>query len=162
VHDPKVYIYLEEKNFSINGNNKIEKVQNNVELELKKLFNKPLVLDNKNFILIVTKKIKENEVYAKDLFKSVEAYEGSDLIYFNRKNKILTFTKGDAAKEIKKLINENKISFQIQKPKEIAFDPIDKLLRSDKIDIFEIEFRSLNFDDIKKLKKLEMHLWTRN
>ena len=146
-----VYIYLEEKNFSINGNNKIEKVQNNVELELKKLFKKPLVLDNKNFILIVTKKIKENEVYAKDLFKSVEAYEGSDLIYFNRKNKILTFTKGDAAKEIKKLINENKISFQIQKPKEIAFDPIDKLLRSDKIDIFEIEFRSLNFDDIRDL-----------
>jgi len=147
------YLYLESKNFCINGDNKIQSYKKNLEYELKKAFRKPLICysTNKNFILIVTKKVKGDELDPEDLFKNVKAYKGSDIIYFNNKDKTITFTKGEAGEKIKKLINEKKLSLVISQPKEVDFDPIEKILNSKKIDIFEVDFRSINFERIKGL-----------
>jgi len=147
------YLYLEVKNFSINEENEVQSYSPNFENELKKLFKKPLILDSTSngFILIVTKRAKEGELDPKNLYKNVKAYKGSDIIYFNKKTKRITYTNGPAKQKIKELINNKKLFFVIPQPKEISFDPIEKILNSKKIDIFEVEFRSLNFENVRGL-----------
>lgn len=145
-----IYLYLESKDFLIEKNEIIEKKDTKLEDNLKKLFRKPLVctFQKNGDILIVTKK-KEKGVSYVDPFKNVAEYKGSDIIYYNKNKGRITYTKGDADRKIKALVKEKKVSFIISNPKEIEFSPIKKILSSKKIDIFEIEFRSVNLEKIK-------------
>ena len=146
------YAYLGRRGFVVDNEVIIKDLDKKVINQLKKIFRKPLISEplNGDFLLIVTKKTKK-DVDADDIDKLVKVYKGSDIIYVDKKNKRLVYTKGDSAKNIRKLFNEEKLIALPVSAKTVNFDPFKRILESNDLDIFEIEFRSVNLPSLKGL-----------
>lgn len=146
------YSYLKENGFMIDNEFFEAKLDKKSIVLLKKSFRNPIIYTSQkgDFLLIITKK-GAKEVSWSNLEKLSKIYNGSDIIYINRKDNRLVYTKGDATQKIKKLIREEKISVLPLIPKKVTIDLFEKIINSNKFDIFEVEFRHLNFPALKGL-----------